>query len=347
MNEHEYTPRRVLYLIVCGTGYAATIYDFVEQAKIRGWDPCVILTPMATRFVDVERLTQQTGHPVRSEYKRPEETDVLPRADVLMVYGATPESLPARPSRSLWKGFPPCRLPSTARSNGAMTTRYTDGSRAICRRDWLAFSSDVDEDASQLFPPLEAAHAASQLQEVLHRSPVLLGHDRHTWTLQCIAESVPWMRSLSVPGVCQLLKRLQVVSKRGRGHVHSPDLSYEQKMAAIAAACAYARQAPGEVVLLYQDEFTAYLRPLVGSSYRGKGEPGQKATEATAQKVRIAACVDAMTGRVVWRRPGSAPGWRAAGGGSRCRPAPRRAGPPGTPAAWWPSASARSRRATW
>ena len=89
MNEHESTPRRVLYLIVCGTGYAATIHEFVEQAKIRGWDTCVVLTPMATRFVDVERLTQQTGHPVRSEYKRPEETDVLPRADVLMVYGAT------------------------------------------------------------------------------------------------------------------------------------------------------------------------------------------------------------------------------------------------------------------
>src|SRR6266487_4580226 len=52
-------------------------------------DPCVILTPMATHFVDVERLTQQTGHPVRSEYKRPEETDVLPRADVLLVSGAT------------------------------------------------------------------------------------------------------------------------------------------------------------------------------------------------------------------------------------------------------------------
>jgi len=39
MNEHEYTLRRVLYLIVCGTGYAATIHEFVEQAKIRGWVP--------------------------------------------------------------------------------------------------------------------------------------------------------------------------------------------------------------------------------------------------------------------------------------------------------------------
>ena len=113
------------------------------------------------------------------------------------------------------------------------------------------------------------------------------------------------MRTLSLPGICKLLKRLPIVYKRGRAHVHSPDLDYEPKMAALAAARLHAQQAPGEVVFLYQDEFTAYLRPLVGSSYRGKAEPGQKATGATAQKVRIAACVDAATGRIVWRRRGS------------------------------------------
>lgn len=111
---------------------------------------------------------------------------------------------------------------------------------------------------------------------------------------------------MSVPGVCKLLRRLQVVYKRGRAHVHSPDLAYNQKLAAIAAAQDEARHAPaGEVVFLYEDEFTAFLRPLVGRSYRARSERGQKATGPTGEKVRLAACVDALTGRVVWRRRGS------------------------------------------
>ena len=141
------------------------------------------------------------------------------------------------------------------------------------------------------------------MQDLVHHSPVLYGLDRQSWTLKAIRQSIDWMRSLSVPGVCQLLKRLKVVYKRGRAHVHSPDLAYDQKLAAIATALQEARQAPaGEVVFLYEDEFTAYLRPLVGSSYRPRSERGQKATGATAEKVRLAACVDALTGRVVWRR---------------------------------------------
>jgi len=140
----------------------------------------------------------------------------------------------------------------------------------------------------------------------VHRSPVLYGLDRHSWTLEAIGQSMSWMHAVSVPGVCRLLGRLQVVYKRGRAHVHSPDLAYSQKLAAIAAARQHAQQArPGEVVLLYEDEFTAFLRPLVGQSYRGQSERGQKASGPTGDKVRLAACVDALTGRVVWRRRGS------------------------------------------
>ena len=53
------------------------------------WDVCVILTPYATRFVDQERLTQLTGHPIRSDYKRSEDPDVLPPADAVLVYPTT------------------------------------------------------------------------------------------------------------------------------------------------------------------------------------------------------------------------------------------------------------------
>jgi hypothetical protein len=187
-----------------------------------------------------------------------------------------------------------------------MTTRCARGSDGTCNTDWLACSSSKGEVASQLFPPqLDQPAAAEQVQEVLHRSPVLYGHDRHSWTLETLRQTIDWLRQVSLPGISKLLRRLKVVYKRGRAHVHSPDLAYNQKLAAIEAALAQARQAPaGEVVFLYEDEFTAYLRPLVGQSYRGRSERGQKATGTTGETVRLAGCVDALSGRVVWRRRG-------------------------------------------
>ena len=185
-----------------------------------------------------------------------------------------------------------------------MTTRCAPGSDATCTPDWLAYSCRKDEATSQLFPPQDAQSAAQQVGEVVHRSPVLYGLDRHGWTLKDLRHIIPWMRRVTLAAMSKLLRRFKLVYKRGRAHVHSPDLEYNQKMAAIDAAREEARQRPGEVVFLYEDEFTAYLRPLVGSSYRPLWERGQKATGASAAKVRLAACVDAMTGRVVWRRRG-------------------------------------------
>jgi len=59
------------------------------QAQAAGGEVCVITTPHGTKFLDLAQLEQLTGHPVRSEYKRPEEPDVLPRADALVVFPAT------------------------------------------------------------------------------------------------------------------------------------------------------------------------------------------------------------------------------------------------------------------
>ena len=50
---------------------------------------CVITTPQGTKFIDIPLLERLTGYPVRSEYKRPEEPDVLPRADAIVVFPAT------------------------------------------------------------------------------------------------------------------------------------------------------------------------------------------------------------------------------------------------------------------
>jgi hypothetical protein len=68
---------------------AQRVQELVLLAQAEGWDVCVVVTPQGTKFVDVPLLEQLTGHPVRSEYKRPEEPDVLPRADAIVVFPAT------------------------------------------------------------------------------------------------------------------------------------------------------------------------------------------------------------------------------------------------------------------
>ena len=81
--------KTVVYIISCGTPKAEQLYELIPLLQAANWDVCVILTPAATRFVDQKHLAHLTGHPVRSEYKRPEDPDVLPPADVLVVYPAT------------------------------------------------------------------------------------------------------------------------------------------------------------------------------------------------------------------------------------------------------------------
>lgn len=81
--------RGVLYNIVCASSSAFLAEDFVTEAQEAGWDVCVITTPHGTKFIDIPRFERLTGHPVRSEYKRPEEPDVLPRADAIVVFPAT------------------------------------------------------------------------------------------------------------------------------------------------------------------------------------------------------------------------------------------------------------------
>jgi flavoprotein len=93
MSENNVGAKRVLYLVSCASRPAQRVQEFVLLAQAEGWEVCVIATPQATKFVDIPLLEQLTGHPVRSEYKRPEEPDVLPRADAIVVFPATVNTL--------------------------------------------------------------------------------------------------------------------------------------------------------------------------------------------------------------------------------------------------------------
>jgi len=81
--------RKVLYVIACGGRPAGELPVFTSLALAQGWDVCVIATPSALKFLDPARLAAMTGHPVRSDYKQPDEPDFLPPADAFVVAPAT------------------------------------------------------------------------------------------------------------------------------------------------------------------------------------------------------------------------------------------------------------------
>jgi phosphopantothenoylcysteine synthetase/decarboxylase len=82
-------PDHVLYIVSCGSPAAQFVPDVVCKAQALGWDVCVIASPDGRKFLDARPLEKLTGHPVRSEYKNPDEPDVLPRADVVVAFPAT------------------------------------------------------------------------------------------------------------------------------------------------------------------------------------------------------------------------------------------------------------------
>jgi Flavoprotein len=79
----------VLYIVACGGRPAGHLASYVEQMRLDGWDTCVIATPAALKFVDTARLAEVSGHVVRYEYKQPDEDDVLPEPDAMVVAPAT------------------------------------------------------------------------------------------------------------------------------------------------------------------------------------------------------------------------------------------------------------------
>ncbi|WP_433230635.1 flavoprotein [Actinomadura formosensis] len=81
--------RRVLYIVACAAPAAADLVRLVELAQDARWRACVITTPMARRFVDIEALEARTGEQVRSDYRMPDEPNELPAADAVVVAPAT------------------------------------------------------------------------------------------------------------------------------------------------------------------------------------------------------------------------------------------------------------------
>lgn len=81
--------QNVLYLIVCAAPPAQQIHEYIPALQAAGWDVCVIATPQACRWLQIQHLETLTGHIVRTDYKLPGEADPLPKAQGMLVMPAT------------------------------------------------------------------------------------------------------------------------------------------------------------------------------------------------------------------------------------------------------------------
>jgi phosphopantothenoylcysteine synthetase/decarboxylase len=78
----------VLSVIVCGAGPASAISTLIKRAQDRNWTVQIIATPAALDFFDPAAIESQTGLPVRSQYRKPDEPR-SEKADAIIVAPAT------------------------------------------------------------------------------------------------------------------------------------------------------------------------------------------------------------------------------------------------------------------
>lgn len=74
-----------LYVMISAAGPATAVDTLIVDAQSRGHAVCLLATPNAYRWLDVESLEALTGFPVRHQHKLPGQLDMLPKADAVIV----------------------------------------------------------------------------------------------------------------------------------------------------------------------------------------------------------------------------------------------------------------------
>lgn len=153
--------RQILYVIACGSPVARNVGDLVTLAQLDGWEVCVVATPDGRKFIDAAALAAQTGHPVRTSYKKPGDPDVLPPPDAVVVAPATVNTVNKWVAgitdtlalglivEAQGKGLPMVAMPYT---NAAMATHPAFVAGVERLREWgvnVLFGDDV----IRLHPP--------------------------------------------------------------------------------------------------------------------------------------------------------------------------------------------------
>lgn len=162
--------------------------------------------------------------------------------------------------------------------------------------------SKLGVDVSLLFSPQypNQEEAREAILHVLHQTPNKHEQTGTRWKLETLLKACKWLCLKSLPGLCQLLKRLRIALKRARAHVHSPDLKYVEKLTSVKMI--FLKLDRATQVFLFQDEFTFYRQPSLGSAYEaaGKQQPLAELGWRSNLTWRIAAGMNGYTGQVTY-----------------------------------------------
>ncbi|WP_447002390.1 flavoprotein [Saccharothrix isguenensis] len=80
---------RTVYLIVTAAPPVLGIARLIDLLRSAGWQVCLIATPTAASWMELDDAATHTGTPIRTEAGRPGRQDPLPRADAALVAPAT------------------------------------------------------------------------------------------------------------------------------------------------------------------------------------------------------------------------------------------------------------------
>ncbi|MFG2778284.1 flavoprotein [Streptomyces prunicolor] len=78
-----------LQIVVCAAGVAPDVGKLITVAQKRHWDVGIVATPQGLSFLDTEAIEAQTGHPIRSAWRTPDQPRPTRPADAIAVAPAT------------------------------------------------------------------------------------------------------------------------------------------------------------------------------------------------------------------------------------------------------------------
>jgi hypothetical protein len=166
------------------------------------------------------------------------------------------------------------------------------------------WKSTPDGGASPLFPPQHETGQAAQeaIEATIQQRPEHFGIPQTRWTLAAILTVCSWLRVKSLGGMCQVLKRLKIRRKRGRGHLHSPDPDYVGKLRRVWLLLRVVPCDPDKQVLLFSDELTFYRQPSLSYDYEraGTDRPLAELGHRSNLSWRVAGAINAWTGQLTY-----------------------------------------------
>jgi transposase len=128
------------------------------------------------------------------------------------------------------------------------------------------------------------------------------GQERSRWTLAGLRAEVPEFADASRSGIWRVLRGYRLGWKRARDHLHSPDPTYQEKLAYLATIRTHVDEQPVGAVLLYLDEVTYYRQPSLAAGFAPMGSTAPRAERSTRSNTttRVIGALNAHTGRVTF-----------------------------------------------